>query len=118
MVDIVNFNGDDNLVIQSTNINGTRNEQQKSFQEFVSPFSASYQERIKDLEETIKAKKRINGDINKEIIELYIKKQQVENEKASKEKQVAFLLRKLNGKDVKNTTSLFHQAFNYFIMHY
>jgi len=40
MVEIINFNGEDNIVIQSTNINGNLIEQQKSFQDFVVPYSA------------------------------------------------------------------------------
>ena len=115
MVEIINFNGEDNIVIQSTNINGNLIEQQKSFQDFVSPFSVSYQMQIEDLQNTIEDKKRTNGLINKEVIELYIKKETLENKKANKEQQVAHLLKELNGKVINDTSSLFQHAFNYFI---
>ena len=115
MVEIINFNGEDNIVIQSTNINGNLIEQQKSFQDFVVPYSASYQTQIEDLQDTIEDKKRLSGFINKEVLELYLKKEKLENEKANKEQQVAHLLKELNGKDINDTSSLFQQAFNYFI---
>jgi len=115
MVEIINFNGEDNIVIQSTNINGNLIEQQKSFIDFVVPFSASYQTQIDDLQDTIEDKKRLNGFINKEILELYLKKEKLENEKVNKEKQVAHLLKELDGKNINDKSSLFQQAFNYFI---
>lgn len=115
MVDVVNFNGNNDLVIQSTTKDGVQIEEQKSFKDFVSPFSASYQAQIEDLQDTIEDKKRLNGFINKEVLELYFKKEKLENKKTNKEQQVAHLLKELNGKDITNKSSLFQQAFNCFI---
>lgn len=114
MVNVINFNGDNDLIIQSTNVNGTKIEEQKSFKEFVSTFSASNQAQIEDLQIAIEDKK-LNGFINKEVLELYLKKEKKENDKLIKEQQVAHLLTKLNGKDINNASSLFQQAINSFI---
>lgn len=116
MVDVIDFNSNDNLlVIQTTNINGVQTESEKSFQDFVNPFSSLYQVQIDDLQSIIEDKKSVNGIINKEVIELYVKKEKIKNEKANKEQQIAHLLNELNGKDINGTSSLFQQAFNYFI---
>jgi len=79
------------------------------------PFVKPYQEQIEILKSTVKDKQKIQGLLDKEVIELSDKITTLEKEKDVLTDQITHFLNELKGKNLSKTTDLYQEAFEYFV---
>jgi tetratricopeptide (TPR) repeat protein len=110
----VSAQGNNIFVFQYIDTKGNKTEERKSFEEFLRPFIKPYKKRIKDLKRTLKDKQKIEGHLDKEVLQLSAKIGELENQKEVREKQVAHFLKEAENEDLSDTSERYQQAFKLF----
>ena len=110
----VSAEGDNIFIFQHIDSEGNKTEERKSLEEFLQPFVKSYKDQIEILKNTIEDKAKIEGYLDKDVLELSEKVNALELEKNILEDQVSHFLKELEGKDLSQATSLYKNAFEFF----
>lgn len=110
----VKLEGDNNFIFQYIDAEGRASEERKSMRDFLQPFVEPHLKQIALLEKSLADKQKIEGLLDKEVLELSAQLQTLESEKEEVEKQAANLLKELEGKDLSQNSSLYQEAFALF----
>ncbi|MEP0265193.1 tetratricopeptide repeat protein [Dokdonia sp.] len=111
----VTAEGDNIFIFQYIDSKGKQTEERKSFEEFLQPFVEPYTDQIEILKKSIDDKVKIEGYLDKEVLELSGRVNALEAEKNTLKDQVSHLLKEIEGKDLSQTTSSYQDAFEYFM---